>query len=93
MGQIEVYEFLKAQRLSGEHKFWTTKEVEVACRLLGFTSGMIESVRGDLIRLEMSGYLEPNKRPGNEWKRAWRIKDKYIVMASQSVNVDKGDKI
>jgi hypothetical protein len=85
MGQIEVYEFLKAQRLNGNEQFWTCKEVEFACRNNGFTSGMIEGIRGDLLRLECSGYLEAMIQKTG-WNRSWRIKSKY---AFKTTNLGK----
>lgn len=84
---------MKAQRLSGNHKFWTCRDVEVACRGLGFSSGMIEGIRGNLLKLELFGYLEAMILTKSGWWRAWRIKMKYVVKATGVVNVVKGEKV
>lgn len=81
MGQIEVYEFLKVQRASGCHDFFTCVMVEKALKAKGFSGGLIEGVKGDLLRLELSGYLEALVG-GKDWRRSWRLKDKYIKSAS-----------
>jgi len=79
VSQIDVYEFLKQQRLSGNHRFWRPKEVEFALKDRGCSSGSVEGVRGDLLRLEWSGYLEVEMGGGiREWLRCFRLKRKYI---------------
>ncbi len=79
MGQIDVYDFLKQQRLSGNHRFWIIKEVEAALKGRGCSSGCVEGVGGDLLRLEWSGYLESKMFGGiREWRRCFRLKAKYI---------------
>lgn len=76
MGQIEVYEFMKKARRSGDNAFYSCRAVESALKQDGATCGVLKGVRGDLLRLELSGYLEAsiNEKP---WIRCWRIKIKY----------------
>lgn len=76
MGQIEVYEFLKNQRLSGVDAFFSCRAVECALKERGFSGGVIKGVRGDLLRLEFSDYLEARIEE-KAWVRCWRIKSKY----------------
>jgi len=92
LGQIEVYEFLLFQRLNGEHRFWTTREVELALRERGFSNGVISGVRGDLLRLEWAGYFEAMVQR-THWMRAWRIKMKYVVKAVSVGKDIKGGKL
>lgn len=92
MGQIEVYEFLKAQRSCGNHQFWTIKEVVKALKEQGMSNGSLEGVKGDLVKLELAHYLDGLVQR-NGWNRAWRIKLKYVNKESKRVNVDKGDKV
>lgn len=91
MGQIEVYEFLKRQRELGEERFWSCREVEDACRQNGFSSGMLVSVRGDLVRLEVSGYLDAMIQKLG-WRRTWRIKAKYVIRTTKVGEGGKGEK-
>ena len=56
MGQIEIYEYLKAQALGGRHEWVTAKELS---KVLGLREYIIHC---DLVRLNWFGYLE--------WRRA-----------------------
>ena len=76
MGQIEVYEFMKDMRLSGHDSFFSCRAVEGALRSRGFSPGVIKGVRGDLLRLEFSGYLEARIEE-KAWVRCWRLRSKY----------------
>jgi len=76
MGQIEVFEFLKSQRQSGVDSFFSCRGGEGALRWKGFRSGVIKGVRGDLVRLEWSAYLEA-KIEEKAWVRCWRVRSKY----------------
>lgn len=79
MGQIEVYDLLKRERLTGNDRFLSVTEVEKLMKAEGYTNGCIKTVRWNLLRLEESGYLE-FKMSGkwSDWKRLYRIKDKYL---------------
>lgn len=79
MGQIEVYEYLKQQRLSGNHDFFSVIDVVKALKEQGKTNGMLESVRGSLMMLRRYGYLE-NKMSGDirDWKMLFRLKEEYL---------------
>lgn len=76
MGQIEVFEFMKGMRLSGRDAFFSCRAVEGALKERGFSGGVIKGVRGDLLRLEFSGYLEARIEE-RAWVRCWRLKLKY----------------
>lgn len=79
MGQIEVYEFLKNQRLCGCMAFFSCRAVERAFIDSNFSPGVVRGVRGDLLRLELSGYLEAKINP-KRWVRCWRLKVKYVKL-------------
>jgi len=72
MGQIEIYDYLKAQRSSGNEEYFTARQIQKElnhnCR-----------VYGALIQLETYGYLEV-KRTGkiHDWSRAYRLKKKFL---------------
>ena len=79
MGQIEVYEFLKNKRFINDECF-SVSDIEKALQEAGFTNGVISGVRGDVIRLEWSGYLEAFKIGKlSDWRRVFRLKAKYAV--------------
>lgn len=83
MGQIEVYEYLKRMRSSGEEKYFSISEVEKGLRDQGETNGTIQTVRGSLLRLELAGYLETKmKGTYKTWQRGFRIREKYTEKAS-----------
>ena len=79
MGQVEVYELLKEKRINGDQRFFSRKNIENMMKLKGYSNGMIENVRRNVISLEASGYLEI-KMSGDfkDWRRLFRLKDKYI---------------
>ena len=89
---MDVFEFLKSQRESGNNQFWTIKEVQVSFRNQGFSRGVIEGIKGDLVKLEVTGYLDGLVQR-NGWNRAWRIKSKYVKKASGRVKFVKGVKV
>jgi hypothetical protein len=76
LGQIEVYEFLKNERLCGNDCFYTCSKIQKVLREQGLSSGLVQGVRGDLLRLEFTGYLDA-KIDANGWLRTWRLKLKY----------------
>lgn len=81
MGQIEVYEFLKNRLVIGDNAFYSCKAIERALKEGGCSAGIIKGVRGDLLRLELSGYLEARIDP-KPWVRCWRLKLKYARCVS-----------
>jgi hypothetical protein len=91
LGQIEVFEFLREQRANGNEQFWTCSEIKKACKERGFSSGMIESIKGNLLKLELSHYLDGLVQK-NGWNRAWRIKMKYVKKATGRAKEVKGVK-
>lgn len=73
MGQIEVYEYLKRQGLSGNHLWVNSRMIADAlgCR--------VDVARGDLVRLALAGYMDT--KPANsfgDWIGWFRLKAKYI---------------
>ena len=84
MGQIEVYEFLKTQRLTKNNAYFSVAEVEKGLQERGFSNGVIHNVRGCLLRLESFGYVEA-KMNGKvrDWKRLFRLKAKYVQEAKE----------
>ena len=80
MGQIEVYELLKKERLTGNDVYFAPADVKKLLKENGYTNGCLEGVWKDLLKLSDSGYLE-FKMSGkfSDWKRLYRIKDKYVA--------------
>lgn len=81
IGQVEVYEFLKNQRLSGNDSYFSPTEIKKIFKDLGYSSGVISGVLGDLIKLEIHGYLEI-KMSGDfrDWIRLFRLKKEYMTL-------------
>lgn len=78
MAQIEIYDFLKKQRITKNNDFFSASEIY---KLLSEASPEIcgqVSIYGGLIQLEAYGYLDV-KRQGKlrDWHRAYRLKLKY----------------
>ena len=86
MGQIDVYFWLRNQRASGNHSYFTTRQVQDGLRADGKTNGTITGVRSDLIQLERTGFVEvsgyDSRKPWREWQRSFRLKEKYIAIES-----------
>lgn len=79
MGQIEVFEYLKNKRLYGSTKFYSVAEIQRGLKEQGCSNGLLHGVRGDVISLEWSGYLESEvKGSWREWRRCFRLKKKYL---------------
>ena len=78
MGQIEVYNLLKELRLSGDNRFFSSADVIKMMKDKGYSNGVLDSVRRNIISLEMTNYLDV-KMSGKlrDWKRLFRIKRKY----------------
>lgn len=79
MGQIEVFQFLRDEAALGRWGFVTTRDVERGLQERGFSNGMVKGVRGDLMRLTISGYLEGGPaRALDEFPGRFRLKKKYL---------------
>jgi hypothetical protein len=79
MGQIEVYNYLKKMRLTGDHKYFSVREVEKGLKQQGYSNGVLDTVRGSLIKLEYWGYVETIMTGEiRNWKRLFRIKEKEL---------------
>jgi len=92
MGQIEVYEWLKKKREFNDSWF-SVADIEAGLQEEGYTNGVIYGVRGDVIKLEWSGYLEAVKLGRfSSWKRCFRVKAKYIKKARDSQQALKSKK-
>lgn len=79
MGQIEVYELMHRLRKSGDDSFYAVKEVQRKLKDEGHSNGLLYGVSGDLMRLELSGYLEAQFTGRfRDWLRLYRLKKKYI---------------
>jgi hypothetical protein len=76
MGQIEVYEILKAKRLANDNRFFSSSEVEKFIKDAGFSVG---SVRRSLNILKHSGYVEVKLNSKfSDWRLLYRLKGKYV---------------
>jgi hypothetical protein len=79
MGQIEVYELLKNERLTGNETYFSPCDVKKLLRANGFSNGCLDGAWKDLIKLADSGYLE-FKMSGkwSDWKRIYRLSEKKL---------------
>jgi len=80
VGQIEVFNWLKKQRLTGSDKYFTLEEIEKGLKESGCSNGMLRALRGDILKLELYDYLDV-KLEGKflTWNRKYRLKDKYLL--------------
>jgi len=79
MGQIEVYEWLKLRRQSGDDAFYSVTEIAAGVRKSGLFNGCgYKSFWAAVAKLEADGYLEV-KLVGQlrNFRRIVRIKEKY----------------
>jgi len=78
MGQIEIYEFLKAQRMGGCEDYFSASEIYKALQDQDLPACNKNNVYVSLIQLERFEYLEV-KMNGKfrDWKRLYRIKKIY----------------
>jgi len=75
MGQEDIFKFLQEQRLSGEERFFSAREVSKKLREKGMSNGALHGVPGDLRRLEVTGFLEAKcQGKWNDWNRTYRLK-------------------
>lgn len=78
MGQIEVYLWLKEQR-KRNRLYYSVADVTTGLKAQGLSKGVLHGVRGDLLRLEFSGYLDVKMSLDlKQWARLWRLKEKYV---------------
>ena len=79
MAQIEIYDFLKKQRLTKNEEFFSAPEIYKTLYEQDPDLCGKNRIYAALIQLEAYGYLEV-KRKGKltrEWHRAYRLKRKY----------------
>ena len=74
MGQIEVYEFLKQQRQSGNEQYFTVKDIKEALKNCPTHSKNIRGTWSAVCNLEASGHIETQ----DDFRRNVRLKKKYI---------------
>jgi len=79
LAQIEIFEFLKAQREKGLEEYYTPMDIyKGVAKSEEFNSLAKCRVYSAIIQLEAFGYLEViRKGKLSSWKRAYRIKEKY----------------
>jgi hypothetical protein len=79
MGQIEVYDLLKNERLSGNDAFFSPGDVKKLLKDNGFSNGCLDGAWKDLIKLADADYLE-FKMSGkwSDWKRIYRLSDNQL---------------
>jgi len=77
LAQVEIFEFLKTQRIKGEEQHFTATEIYKA--LQETCSITKNKVYVALLKLEAFGYLDPiRKGKVSNFSRAFKLKDKYI---------------
>jgi len=88
MGQIEVFDWLKNQRMTGVEDFFSPKEVfkgmvQSGIISINSPSYVVGSVSVALAKLEAYGYLEMRVcGRWSDWQRRYRIFEKYVSQKS-----------
>jgi len=79
VGQSEVFNYLRQQRLSGNHKFFSAIEVHNVLRLVEGNPQVRYNTNRLLNQLANYGFLEI-KMTGKvyDWRRLFRIKEEYL---------------
>jgi len=80
MGQIEVYEFLKTQRLKGDDDYFSAKNIYDGLKAQAIDPVSKTCLYAALIQLERFDYVEV-KMSGKfrDWHRLYRLKKKYCL--------------
>lgn len=80
LGQIEVYEWLKLQRVTGDDRFFSVREIERGIQGCGLFNGNWRGVWAAVVALESYGYLDV-RRKGHmrDFRRVVRLKRKFCV--------------
>jgi hypothetical protein len=75
LGQIEVYEWLKMQRQSGNDAFFCVRDIERGLRECGCFHDYKTKVWAAVANLEAYGYLEVQKAGSrSDFRRVFRLK-------------------
>jgi len=84
MSQVEVFNFLKVQRLCGQHKFWRKYEIQKELRRSGLVNGKCDSYSiGRMVnKLYAHGFLEIRQDPVKFMIQSYRIKEEYLKVGS-----------
>lgn len=78
MGQAEVLNYLKKNRLEGNNKFIPTITIIKDLQAQGLTNGALRRVRANLVALNLFGFVESQiDSERGEWRRVWRVKNEY----------------
>ena len=79
MGQVEVFEYLKGLRLSGDHEFHSVPEISKAIRQHKLYSRNWRGVWAAVVQLEAFGFLDV-KKVGKlrDFRRVVRVKREYL---------------
>jgi len=78
VGQIEIYEFLKRMRQTGDDRFFTYEQIFKGAKDMDTTENRI-GCRRQVNQLCNYGYLEL-KMTGKimDWQRTFRLKKRYL---------------
>ncbi len=81
--QNEVYDFLRTQRLTGEHKYWRKFEIHNALVRAGKLSPKTQKcLTGRKVnKLYAHGFLDIRQESNKFWEQSYRIKDKYLDLS------------
>lgn len=80
MAQIEIYNWLKSQRVLGNHSYFSIDEITKGVNSNGGKRLNDRIVRRAIWQLEKFGYVEILRAWDNnrEWRVDFRVKDKYV---------------
>ena len=77
---MEIFQYLKNQRMSGNSKFFSIKEVEEHLNHIGASA---QKTNMKLLKLYNHGFLEiriktmVKGKPWHGWNRKYRVKEQY----------------
>lgn len=78
MGQHDVFKWLVNERIKGNHKYKTIKEVQKGLKDQGATNGTIKGVGSDLWKLTACNFLEFRGKGLWDHKKLFRVKGEYV---------------
>lgn len=85
MAQIEIFNFLKTQRLTGCEDYFSVSQIYTALKDEHEQINHINCVRIGVIQLERFDYVEVKMQGSlRDWNRTFRLKEKYCKKEERS---------
>lgn len=87
MNQAVIFEWFQKQAVTGNHRFFTVKEISKSLRDDKDFNGSHHNISILLIKLYSFGYLE--LRDAHSWRRSYKLKAKFIKEKKVTSPLDK----